>query len=62
MPVVIVESNKLDVDKKREYVKNLTKLTAETYGLPENTVTIIIKENEPENIGVAGSLLSELEE
>lgn len=48
--------------KKREYVKNLTKLTAETYGLPENTVTIIIRENEAENIGVAGNLLSELEE
>jgi len=57
MPVIIVEGNVLDLNKKREYIKALTKITAETYNLPESAVTILIKENEPMNIGVAGKLL-----
>ncbi|MDR0900397.1 MAG: tautomerase family protein [Methanobrevibacter sp.] len=59
MPVIIVESNKLALDKKRKYVKELTKITAEAYDLPETAVTIILKENKSENIGVGGDLLSE---
>lgn len=59
MPVIIVESNKLDLDKKREYIKKLTEITAEIYNLPEAAVTILLKENESDNIGVGGDLLSE---
>jgi 4-oxalocrotonate tautomerase len=62
MPIIIVESNKLSLDKKREYVKSLTKITAETYELPESTVTVLIKEISPENIGVGGDLLSDKHE
>ncbi|KZX16766.1 4-oxalocrotonate tautomerase [Methanobrevibacter cuticularis] len=61
MPVIIVESNKISLDKKREYVKALTKITAEAYDLPESTVTVLIKELKDENIGVSGQLLSEIE-
>ncbi|KZX10830.1 4-oxalocrotonate tautomerase DmpI [Methanobrevibacter curvatus] len=60
MPVVIIEGNPLDIDKKREYVKNLTKLTAETYNRPESTITVLIREIEPENVGVAGNLLADI--
>ncbi|MDR3063338.1 MAG: tautomerase family protein [Methanobrevibacter sp.] len=60
MPVVIIEGNPLDINKKREYVKNLTKLTAETYNRPESTITVLIREIEPENVGVAGNLLTDI--
>ncbi|KZX16213.1 4-oxalocrotonate tautomerase DmpI [Methanobrevibacter filiformis] len=60
MPVIIVESNEIDVDKKREYVKKLTEITAETYNLQESTVTVLIREIKPDNIGVGGKLLSDL--
>ncbi|MDR1721919.1 MAG: 4-oxalocrotonate tautomerase family protein [Methanobrevibacter sp.] len=60
MPVIIVESNKIDVDKKREYVKKLTELTAETYDLPESAVTVLLKEVPPEDVGVGGKLLLDL--
>jgi len=61
MPVIIVESNKISLDKKREYIKQLTKITAEAYDLPESTVTILIKEIKSDNVGVGGVLLSERE-
>jgi 4-oxalocrotonate tautomerase len=60
MPVIIVNSNKIDIDKKREYVKKLTELTSVTYNLPESAITVLIKEFEPENVGVGGNLLSEI--
>jgi len=60
MPVVIVESNKINIEKKRELVKSITEITAKVYELPENTVTVLIKELERENIGVSGKLLSEI--
>jgi 4-oxalocrotonate tautomerase len=59
MPVISVTARKLDVDKKKEYVKKLTELTAEIYDLPESVVTVLINELEFENMGVGGKLLSE---
>jgi 4-oxalocrotonate tautomerase len=61
MPVIIVNARKIDIDKKREYVKKLTELTSVTYNLPESAVTVLIKEIEAENIAVSGKLLSETE-
>jgi len=60
MPVIIVESNKISTEKKRELVKSITEITAKVYELPEDTVTVLIKELEGENIGVSGKLLSEI--
>jgi 4-oxalocrotonate tautomerase len=62
MPVVIIESNKINTDKKRELVKSITEITAKIYELPENTITVLIKELERENIGSGGKLLSEIDD
>ncbi|MDR2967239.1 MAG: tautomerase family protein [Methanobacteriaceae archaeon] len=60
MPVVIIESNKINIEKKRELVKSITEITSKIYELPKNTVTVLIKELERENVGVSGKLLSEI--
>ena len=62
MPVVIIESNKINADKKRELVKSITEITAKIYELPEDTITVLIKELERENIGTGGKLLSEIDD
>lgn len=62
MPVVIIESNKINTDKKRELVKSITEITAKIYELPEDTITVLIKELERENIGSGGKLLSEIDD
>jgi len=55
MPTVIVEGPKIDVEKKRELVRRITEVIKEVYGIPH--VTVLIKENPPENVGIDGELL-----
>lgn len=62
MPVIIVESNPISTEKKRKLVEEMTKIASEIYELPENTVTILIRELESEDIGVGGKLLLDLDE
>jgi 4-oxalocrotonate tautomerase len=55
MPVVTVEaSKKLSKETKKEMIENVSEVVANEYGLPIRTITMIIRENLPENIGVAG--------
>lgn len=58
MPWIKVDGPKIeDVDKKREFVAKLTDIASGFYGMPKETITIIIKENQPENVGVGGKLV-----
>lgn len=60
MPVVTVEaSKKLSKETKKEMIENVSQVVADSYGLPIQTITMIIRENMPENIGVAGKPVSE---
>ena len=61
MPVITVEGPPRDTDSKKLLVQKLTKAFKEAYGYPEDFphVTVIIKENTPENVGTNGQLLSE---
>lgn len=61
MPVIHIDSNELSRAQKRELVKSITKITSEVTGLPENTITIIIREVPAEDVGVAGMLLCDRE-
>lgn len=62
MPVIIVESNPVSVEKKRKLVEEITNITSKIYELPKDTVTILIRELEREDIGVGGKLLLDLDE
>jgi 4-oxalocrotonate tautomerase len=58
MPIIRVDGPKVaDVDKKREFVRTVTEVTAEFYGLPTQAVIVLLQENAPENVGVGGQLL-----
>ncbi|ASJ08655.1 4-oxalocrotonate tautomerase [Thermococcus siculi] len=57
MPTVIVEGPKIGVEEKRELVRRITAVITEVYGVPH--VTVLIKENPPENVGIDGELLSD---
>ena len=60
MPVVTVEASKnLSKETKKEMIENVSQVVADSYGLPIQTITMIIRENMPENIGVAGKPVSE---
>ena len=55
MPTIVVDGPPIDVEKKRQLVKTLTDAATGIYGnIP---ITVLIKENPPENVGVNGELL-----
>lgn len=49
------------MEKKRELVRKITDLCCEAYGLPPETITVLIQEYPHENIGVAGKLIADRE-
>ncbi|UZP68825.1 4-oxalocrotonate tautomerase family protein [Desulfovibrio mangrovi] len=59
MPVVTVVSNVLEKDQKRELVAQITDVCSRVMNLPPQTIVVILDEKQPENIGVAGTLLSD---
>ena len=57
MPIIQVNAFKQpDIDKKRKLVVNLTDVMVEVYGVPRESVVIMIKEDELENVGLGGML------
>ena len=61
MPLITVEGPPTSVDNKRALVQKITRATIEGYGLPDDfkTITVIIKENQMDNVGIDGNLCSD---
>lgn len=58
MPVITMEGPPVaDLDKKRRLTKTITQAASELYGLPEETIIILFRENAPENVSVGGELI-----
>ncbi len=60
MPVIRI-SGPANVSKetKKELIEKTSKIVADSYGLPIQTITVIIDETPSDNVGVAGEQLSE---
>ena len=59
MPIITIEGPKKDIETKRRLVQEITRVFKDIYGYPEDFahVSVIIRENSPENIGTNGKLL-----
>jgi len=58
MPFISIEGPVIkEVEKKRNFVQELTDAAIRAYGLPKEAIIVLIRENSPENVGVAGKLL-----
>ena len=58
MPNIIIEGPPIkELDKKRRLAKEVTEAAANAYGLPEEIIVVLIKENSPENVSVGGQLI-----
>ena len=55
MPNITVEGPPIDLEQKRQLVKKLTEAAVEVYKIKH--ITVLIKENSPENVGSNGELL-----
>jgi len=57
MPTITVEGPPIDIERKRELVKRLTEAAIKIYKIEH--ITVLIRENPPENVGVNGQLISD---
>lgn len=60
MPSITMELVKMSKEKKAQLVKEITESTSRLTGLPQQAIFVFIKENEPENVGVGGVLLLDM--
>ena len=60
MPFIKIEAGKMDKETKEKLISGLTKVASETLGIPEDAFTILLKENETDNWGVGGKVLTKV--
>lgn len=60
MPFIQLEAGKIDKDKKEKLISELTRVASETLGIAEEAFIVLIKENELDNWGTGGKLLSKV--
>jgi 4-oxalocrotonate tautomerase family enzyme len=60
MPVITIAGRPLpEVEKKAVLVRKVTEAACEAYGMPRESIIVLIQEYPLANIGVAGGLVSE---
>ena len=62
MPVITIEAAKLTKEQKAVMTKEMTETALRVMNLPPQAFYVFIKENELDNIGVGGTLLSDKKE
>lgn len=62
MPVIqIAGNNGISIEKKREMVEKVSEVVADAYGLPVETITVLVTGFDPDDIGAGGKLLIDRE-
>jgi 4-oxalocrotonate tautomerase len=59
MPHIVLDGPRLTKEQKREIVEKFTEIASEVTKIPKEAFVVMIKENDPDNVGVGGKLLSE---
>lgn len=58
MPHITLSGPRIDdLDKKRELTRAMNEAAVKAYGLPKQTIVVVINENAPENVSVGGQLI-----
>ena len=59
MPVIKVEAGKLNKEQKSQLVEEFTSIASKVMNVPEQAFGVLLTENDQDNIGFGGKLLSE---
>lgn len=60
MPFIQVEAGKISKEQKEELIQGLTQQASKTLGISEEAFIVLIKENEMDNWGRGGQMLSKV--
>ncbi|MBE6066166.1 MAG: 4-oxalocrotonate tautomerase [Clostridium lundense] len=58
MPFIQIDMGPSTKEKKKEVIEKMTNILSETISVPKQAITVIIRESNADNIGVAGEQLS----
>lgn len=61
MPVIRMSGPKLSKEEKAELIKKFTETASQVTDIPEKAFVVLLEENNPDNVGVGGAQLSEME-
>ncbi len=60
MPVITIEGPPIsDIESRRKMVADLTEAAAGAYNMPAEKIIVLIRENSPEQVAVAGELIAD---
>jgi len=59
MPIIEVSGPFITTEQKRAMARGLTDVAAKVYDRPKDQIIVIIRENQPENVGVGGELVGD---
>lgn len=60
MPIITVDGPPIaDLDTRKTFVKRLTDVAEDVFGIDRAHIVVLIREHRPENVGVGGVLVSE---
>lgn len=60
MPFIKLEAGKIDKEQKEKLIREFTRVASETLGIPEDAFVVLIKENDMDNWGTGGKVLSKV--
>ena len=61
MPNITIDGPKIEnIDIKRVLIQEITTSIEKAYKIPKERIIVVIKENSPENVGVAGKLIADM--
>lgn len=60
MPVITVEAGEMSKNQKEALIQEFTKTASEILNIPMHAFVILLKENDSENVGSGGRMLSEV--
>lgn len=61
MPNITIDGPKIEnIEIKRVLIKEVTNSIEKAYKIPREHIIVVIKENSPENVGVAGKLIVDM--
>ncbi|WP_425059560.1 hypothetical protein SCACP_01520 [Sporomusa carbonis] len=60
MPIITIEAGKMNKDQKDALIRDLTQTASAILKIPEQSFIVVLKENDPDNIGSGGKMLSKI--
>ena len=60
MPVITIEAGKMSKEQKKGLIEGFTKVASETLNIAAQAFSVILKENDADNVGSGGKMLSQI--